>query len=62
MDRHSIATLLRRIAETLDNRIEIWIQVVEADGTLAERIYQGSFLRNPPPVPRRPLPPTRSTR
>jgi hypothetical protein len=39
----TIINALTAIKQTLAERVEIWIQVVERDGTLAERIYQGSF-------------------
>ena len=47
MTHQEITRNMQAIAEALANRVEIWVQVVEADGTLAERIYQGSFQRSP---------------
>jgi hypothetical protein len=47
MTRADLARALSAIEQTLDSRVEIWVQVVEPDGTLAERIYQGSFQRQP---------------
>jgi hypothetical protein len=31
------------IERALEDRVEIWVQIVEPDGALAERIYRGSF-------------------
>ena len=45
MTRDELARMMAEIKQARDERIEIWIQVVEADGTLAERIYRGSFQR-----------------
>ena len=47
MTHQEITRNMQAIAEALANRVEIWVQVVEADGTLAERVYQGSFQRSP---------------
>ena len=45
MTREEIISSMAAIKQAIDDRVEIWVQVVEADGTLAERIYQGSFQR-----------------
>lgn len=52
MTKDEITAALSAITHTLDERIEVWIQIVEADGTLAERIYRGSFQR--PRDPKKP--------
>jgi hypothetical protein len=41
--REQIIDALHKIEQARADRIEVWRQVVEADGTLAERIYRGSF-------------------
>ena len=43
MTRDELARALSAIKHVLEQRVEIWVQIVEPDGTLAERIYQGSF-------------------
>jgi hypothetical protein len=45
MTREELARRMAEIKQARDERVEIWIQVVEADGTLAEKIYRGSFQR-----------------
>jgi hypothetical protein len=45
MTLEEIANALAAIERTYDERrIEVWSQVVEPDGTLAERVYQGAYL------------------
>jgi hypothetical protein len=55
------ARKLAAIKQVLDDRVEIWIDIIEPDGTCSERIHRGHFQRNPPAVVSRPLPPTRRT-
>lgn len=43
MTHAELASALAAIKHALGERVEIWTQIVEADGTFAERIYQGSF-------------------
>jgi hypothetical protein len=45
MTREDTMNALSAIEQMLSERVEIWIQVIERDGTLAERIYHGSFQR-----------------
>jgi hypothetical protein len=45
MTRAEIIATLHKIERARSERVEIWVQVIEADGTLAERIYNGSFQR-----------------
>ncbi len=44
MDREQLARDLQAIAQALDDRVEIWIDVIEMDGSVGQRIYQGSFV------------------
>lgn len=43
MTHAELASALAAVKQTLADRVEIWTQIVEPDGTFAERIYQGSF-------------------
>ena len=44
MTREELARELALIAQALDNeRVEIWVQVIEPDGTVSERIFQGTY-------------------
>ena len=45
MTRDELARKLAAIKQTRDDRVEIWRQIFEADGTPAEQIYRGSFQR-----------------
>jgi hypothetical protein len=48
MKREDIRTTLVEldaIEQHLDNRVEVWRQVVNPDGTLGRRICRGSFYR-----------------
>ena len=45
MTLEELITAAAAIERVLNDHAEIWAQVIEADGTLAERIYCGSFYR-----------------
>ena len=45
MTRDDLARKLAEIKQARDERVEIWIEVIEADGTPAEKFYRGSFQR-----------------
>lgn len=45
MTREELARMLAAIKQAREQRIEIWTRIVESDGTLAERIYHGTFQR-----------------
>ena len=48
INRDEIAAALAAIARRLDNRVEIWRVILNADGTpTSKRVYCGSF--NAPP-------------
>jgi hypothetical protein len=38
--------LLDEIDRTLEDRVEIVVSVIEPDGRVSERLYQGSFQRH----------------
>jgi|GEM_PF-3950088 len=59
MNNTELARKLAAIQQVLDDRVEIWIDIVEPDGSVSERIYRGHFQRHPPTVARNPLPSTR---
>jgi hypothetical protein len=31
----------------LDRRVEVWVSIIDPDGTVVERIYRGSFIAPP---------------
>lgn len=45
MTHEDLIAQISAIKRALDSeRVEIWIQVIESDGTLAERIFQGTYV------------------
>jgi hypothetical protein len=50
--RQQLVNKLAAIERLLSERVELWRQIVNPDGTLGARIYSGSFQR-----PRGPEPP-----
>ena len=44
MTREDTIAELQAIAQALDDRVEIWVSVIEMEGSVSQRIYQGSFV------------------
>jgi hypothetical protein len=56
-DEHELLAALRDLERLFANRVEVWRQTVEPDGTLGKRIYRCSFHRPrgaEPPTERKP--------
>ena len=47
MTRDEIVKMLATVERTLDQRVEVWREVLEPDGTVIARVYSGSFQRTP---------------
>jgi hypothetical protein len=46
MTHIELITALAAIEQAFDDRVEVWREVVEPDGTVSQRIYRGSFQRS----------------
>lgn len=50
MTHEEIIEQMAAIKRVLDEeRTEIWVEIIEMDGSISERIYQGSFVRTRDP-------------
>lgn len=47
MTREEIARALAAIEQARANRVEVWIDIIEMDGSVSQRIYRGSFIAQP---------------
>jgi hypothetical protein len=46
-NREELVRTLQAFEHWLDNRVEIWVDIIEMDGSVSERIYRGSFQASP---------------
>jgi hypothetical protein len=47
MTRDEVIHNMQAIEQMLEQRIEVWRDIVEMDGTISKRIYRGSFSVSP---------------
>src|SRR6266705_2853655 len=47
MTREELARALAAIERLLDDRVEVWRDILDADGRVIRSIYRGSFQRTP---------------
>jgi 4-hydroxy-3-methylbut-2-enyl diphosphate reductase IspH len=47
MTREEIIHNMQAIEQMLEQRVEVWRDIVEMDGTISQRIYRGSFSVSP---------------